>query len=185
MAIISKEQYWSAGHQFIKIVSYSPKNRRFYVDLPEWMAKAINTKKVSGLTQDEAERNFKNTCKSYEESVKKTKKIIAYKININGLVDEEKKDDFHFFGGKAIGIEYMILTETELEGKKNHINENGNYKNISDYKIIPWTLANQSFFERTERSLDELINKVDEFFKDENKLIQFIDSNKPLLINRE
>jgi hypothetical protein len=178
--------------RFMKIVKYSTKQQMFTIELPEWMKPVLDAKEARAETQAGVEREFKKLCDAYKESVKKTKKVIAYIVQMTGTAKKGKGDDYtvikkwddiSFFNGDfALGLGYVVLNETELNGKKTYRTLRDSYFNVTDdHKIIPWTQEAENFFENANNSLQSLMLKLDAFFSDEEKVLEAIQTTKNLL----
>ena len=185
MPVVSRETVSVNSKPFVKITVYSVKNKLFSIKLPSWIAEATRTEDAYGNTQDSLETNFRKICKDYDESQRKVTKVIAYLIEINRYQDASKKDITFCNCDNALGFEYKVLFEKELDGRKKYYTENDRREDLSNHTIIPWTEDAEAFFARTDAALIELIDKVGDFFKDKEKLQLFIADRKPLLLSNK
>lgn len=183
MPVVSRESVRINDQPFMKVTNYSAKSQRFSIKLPSWIAEATRTEDAYGKTQDDVESNFRKICKDYDESRKKVTKVIAYLIEINKYQDYSKKDISFCHCANAIGFEYKVLFERELDGRKKYYTEDDRRIDLTNHEIIPWSEEAEVFFSRTDSALLDLIDKVDDFFKDKEKLQLSIESRKPLLLS--
>jgi len=183
--------------RFIRVTKYDTRRRKFTIDLPGWVKNGFNITCATADTQQGVEREFDRICKEYENSIKHTRKVIAYIVVMGGTAMEGEGDeahcvkkwtDFSFLGQEtmAFGIGYVVLDEVEIGGKSTYQDKYGHRRlNIDDYKIIPWSQQAEDFFARTQGDLQGLMLKVDEFFSDETKVLKRIQSAQSLLLTKE
>jgi len=192
MPVISRETIGICKTRFLRVVKYETKQSLFTIELPVFVQEALGQTKVSGKTREEAERAFNELCRQYEQSIKKTRKVIAYLVMINGEVERKFGDqvytktikDFSFCDATAIGMGYEVLTETEINGHKTYATLDGHRFDVrGDYKLIPWSEKAEAFFSRAQTGLHELIRRIDIFFADEDKVIEHITSSSNNLLS--
>jgi hypothetical protein len=158
----------------------------------EWIQEALNKTQIAGKTQSEVERDFKQVCQDYKDSIKKTRKVIAYLVQMSGTAWEGEGDDkaiikqwndiSFFHGDLALGLGYKVLIETDINGKKTYRTTSSNrFEVTEDHKIIPWSEKAEQFFARANMGLQDLMLNIDKFFSDEKRVIEYIAANKNLL----
>jgi hypothetical protein len=174
---------------FTKIIKVSAKNGLFTIDLPERIAKFYREEQVFAKTLDEVERAFKKKLEDYKERISKIRKVIVYNFQSTCYIFDKmgnkcifRKEDISFAEGTALGLEWTIGYETDINGEKNYTYENENNFYINDkYTVIDWTQKREDFFKGFQRKLEYLILKIERFTKNKKKFLQLIDDRVKLL----
>jgi hypothetical protein len=175
--------------RFIRVVKYDTRRQKFTIDLPEWIKDEIGQSSVMSDTQGGAEQEYNRVCQEYENTIRYSRKVIAYTVLMSGSVMEnleciKKWEDFDFLKKEtmALGIGYIILDEIKIGGTATYKDMHGDrYIPDDRSKIIPWSQSAEEFFSQTQKGLQALMLKIEEFFSDETKVLKKIQTTQNLL----
>lgn len=133
----------------------------------------------------------------YHQNTYKEEKIIHYEIRFNSNKTPNNNQNISFANTPAMsmkwGIHYLV---TFADGRQSVISHPyKSYGNLvsskfdytlekynSKYKWIPWTEEREQFFINTEKAMEDLISKVNNFFNQEPGLLAAAVDNLPKLI---
>lgn len=192
MAVIRKEHIYVAGEKFDLVVKYSARDQQFSIEFPLKVSENMHVYSAIGSSEKEARAYFDKICKEYTENETKTRKVIAYRTDINVRVFEGEgsdrkfifeRSDMHFCDCDcALGIGYEILQESTITDKVTYRSLRGDRRDLRDrWEVIDWTEEREAFFKNTVGALENLIVAVHSYFQSSETLVKNIEQKNPLM----
>ena len=192
MAVIRREKIYAAGEPFDLVVKYSARDQLFSIEFPLKVSENMHISSARGSSEKEARDYFDKICKKYTENETKTRKVIAYRTDINVRVFEGEgsdrrfvfeKNDIHFCDCDcALGIGYEVLQESTITDKVTYRSLRGDRRDLRDrWEVIGWTEEREAFFKNTVGALENLIVAVHSYFQSSETLVKNIEQKNPLM----
>lgn len=201
MAVISKTDDFFGKKRVVKIVKFSVKNKQFEIDLPK-AAHYVCGEKVSGISLDEANKNFNKASEIYLSSTEKKAKVIVVDFVAEAFIEREGKELFNYAEwGDRDGVSLKLCCEvydrytwTLHDGEKvnkyfeapHQISDSANFEYIpsvghEDIIEIPWSKEREQFFVQLVEAFEELILKLNNFTKNAKNVLLIVDRGIKLL----
>jgi hypothetical protein len=192
MAVIRREKIYAAGEPFDLVVKYSARDQLFSIEFPLKVSENMHISSARGSSEKEARDYFDKICKKYTENETKTRKVIAYRTDINVRVFEGEgsdrrfvfeKNDIHFCDCDcALGIGYEVLQESTITDMVTYRSLRGDRRDLRDrWEVIGWTEEREAFFKNTVGALENLIVAVHSYFQSSETLVKNIEQKNPLM----
>ena len=192
MAVIRREKIYAAGEPFDLVVKYSARDQLFSIEFPLKVSENMHISSARGSSEKEARDYFDKICKKYTENETKTRKVIAYRTDINVRVFEGEgsdrrfvfeKNDIHFCDCDcALGIGYEVLQESTITDMVTYRSLRGDRRDLRDrWEVIGWTEEREAFFKNTVGALENLIVAIHSYFQSSETLVKNIEQKNPLM----
>jgi len=192
MAVIRREKIYAAGEPFDLVVKYSARDQLFSIEFPLKVSENMHISSARGSSEKEARDYFDKICKKYTENETKTRKVIAYRTDINVRVFEGEgsdrrfvfeKNDIHFCDCDcALGIGYEVLQESTITDMVTYRSLRGDRRDLRDrWEVIGWTEEREAFFKNTVGALENLIVAVHSYFQSSETLVKNIEQKNSLM----
>ena len=188
MPIVARYKIGLHGKDYIMQVGYSPRTKKFYVPLPDYVADLLGREQVEGENQRMAEQAFYDSITEYNAKAATTKKVIFYRflsrIREYGSSLEES-DSAYVSKGEMIShgvaldlwflVGYIIRTpdnqEEYLDEDKKKVGASH-----SPWKYMDYTEERETFFREVRRMLTHQIEAMQNFFiSNRDKVPELID----------
>lgn len=175
-------------------VHYSSRKEYFYIEIPEAIKGAIRQEfqsicrdgLVTGETMHKVKENFEEMLEEYKKKMTTKRKVISYSTKTSYVEkDQERIKEIEkergIDGSPEIKIDFEVVYELTFNGKKDYISIGKYAQSTYPGKIIAWTPEREDFFVQLKARMEGLILKIDEFFANDKKALQAIDSGQKLL----
>ncbi len=197
MPTIHKSDVSFGGVKYTRIVNFSNKSKKFYVDIPKECANVMGYERIEDESLNGLEKKFLEGSEQFLNSKAKIRKVIAYKILMNCGEVQEREIRFESLGYHEDGIGIQVIAGVYNEkvfdfkdgrGKKTKnimyesipssipgfMSEEIYYWNREKYKIVDWTPEREEFFRTFGEAMSKLCRMVRDFLGDEKKLLDLI-----------
>ena len=182
MAFIKKDTIYAGKDWFPYEVTFSVRNTRFSIKLPDKVAEAIGEKAVYAETLTAVENNLRGVIKKYEESLipKKRRKVIVFKFQSTATIKNSsgkiifKREDIGFRDDctTALSVLWEVAFETFFRGQRSYTSEDGSHTSVNGTHIIQWSPKREKFFKKIDKNLHVIILKMDKFFDQSSRSIE-------------
>lgn len=173
---------------FVVKVEYTSKTELFSVRLPEVMSKMLGKDEVTSTTQKGCEDAFRKAVRDCRLVGTSKEKVILYEVELQGEVFRNGKMVFSSSGVRgfsdrclAISVDFIVVTKCDTgDGRPYYCDLHGNSVSRGyDAKEMKWSQEREDFFKAVAFSFENLILKVDNFFKGDSKqLAKLLDTHE-------
>lgn len=188
MPAISREQIGFNGEQVIRVVNCNSAGE-FSIRLPPILVERLGCNSiVEGPSKEDVICKWDEKIAEYIKSAKSSKKVICYKV--------QTVENISFSEGVVLGISAgVFMQETITYTNKKNVRYTEVESDIPtsagisthdllyhEHKVIDWSDEAEGFFATLCINLQDLIDKLEKYTKDEKAVMNFIASNGPALL---